>query len=134
MQKKGQEGVIITVLLILIAIAAVAAVSYFIINQVRQGQAEAANKINCQKLSYEITGASDGSTSVIVKRNAGGEDVKLKSIIVIANNNKTTTEDPGVLLSATINVTALISGEKVEVAPLLENGFTCDVATSVTVA
>jgi hypothetical protein len=135
MQKKGQEGVIITVLLILVAIAAVAAVSYFVINQVRLGQTEAANKINCQMLNYEVVSAVSGQNTVTVRRTAGGDQLNVTNIIVsfgIKGTNKTT--GPGMMELVSVSGFNMSSGDKIEVAPILSNGVTCDARTSLIVA
>jgi len=135
MQKKGQEGVIITVLLILVAIAAVAAVSYFVINQVRLGQTEAANKISCQMLNYEIVSAVNGQNTVTVRRIAGGDQLNVTDIIVsfgIKGTNKTT--GPGMMELVSVSGFNMSIGDKIEVAPVLPNGVTCDARTSLTVA
>jgi len=135
MQKKGQEGVIITVLLILIAIGAIAAVSYFVINQVRQGQTQITDKSNCLKLNYEIISAVKGESNVTVRRVAGGDDVNVTDIIVsfgTKGTNKTTS--PEMMEIITVSGFNISSGDKIEIAPVLPNGVTCDIRGSLTVA
>jgi len=135
MQKKGQEGVIITVLLILIAIGAVAAVSYFVINQVRQGQIQATDKLTCGKLNYEIVSAVNGDTSVTIRRVAGGDDVNVTSIIVSFGTKGTNkTVSPGMMEIVTVSGFNITSGDKIDVAPVLSNGVTCDIRMSTAVA
>ena len=136
MQKKGQEGVIITVLLVLIAIGAVAAVSYFVINQVRQGQAQATDKLNCLKLNYEIVSAVTGRTSVTVRRTAGGDELNVTNIIVsIGTKGTNSTSNPGMMVSEVISgFNPIAGGDKVDIAPVLNGRITCDVRTSTTVA
>jgi len=135
MQKKGQEGVIITVLLILIAIAAVAAVSYFVINQVRQGQVQATDKLNCLKLNYEVVSAVNGTSTVTVRRIAGGDDLTIKNIIVsVGTKGTNSSANPAMMVSTAISgFTTITSGDKVDIAPVLSNGVTCDVRGSFTV-
>jgi len=135
MQKKGQEGVIITVLLILIAIGAVAAVSYFIINQVRQGQIQATDKLSCLKLNYEIVGAVSESDTITVRRISGGDDVNVKNIIVsVGTKGTNSTTNPGMMELISISGFDIISGDKIDVTPVLENSVTCDVRASLIVA
>jgi len=137
MQKKGQEGVIITVLLVLIAIGAVAAVSYFIINQVRQGQAQATDKLSCGQLNYEIVGAVKDTNSVTIRRIAGGDSITVDHIIVSMGTKGTnSTTNPGMMELVTIPVVGgntLASGDKIDVAPVLKGGITCDIRSSFTV-
>lgn len=135
MQKKGQEGVIITVLLILIAIGAVAAVSYFVINQVRQGQAQATDKLNCLKLNYEIVNAVKGDTNVLVRRISGGDDLNVTNIIVSVGTKTNSTTNPGMMILEVISgFNPIVSGDKIDIAPVLKGGITCDVRTSTIVA
>jgi len=136
MQKKGQEGVIITVLLILIAIGAVAAVSYFVINQVRQGQTQVTDKSNCLKLNYEIISAVKGGESITVRRIAGGDEVNITNIIVSMGTKGTnSTANPGMMESVVISgFSTISSGDKIDIAPVLANGVTCDIRGSLTVA
>jgi len=135
MQKKGQEGVIITVLLILIAIGAVAAVSYFIIGQVRQGTVAGTDKANCLKLNYEIVSAVKGDSNIMIRRIAGGDDVNVTNIIVSAGTKGTNkTAGPGMMEIITVSGFNITSGDKIEVAPVLSNGVTCDIRTSQIVA
>jgi hypothetical protein len=134
MQKNGQEGVIITVLLVLIAIAAVAAVSYFIINQVNRNQATAENKLSCGELNYEVISAVKGDSSITVRRIAGGDEVNVTDIIVsfgIKGTNKTTS--PGMMQISSVSGFNITSGDKIEITPVLKGGITCDTRTSFTV-
>jgi len=135
MQKKGQEGVMITVLLILIAISAVAAVSYFVMTQVRQGMAQATDKLDCLKLNYEIVSAVRGDTNITVRRISGGEDVNVTNIIVSIGKKINSTTNPGMMESKVVSGFDRINGgDKIEVTPVLKGGITCDVRASMMVS
>jgi len=134
MQKKGQEGVIITVLLILIAIAAVAVVSYFIINQVRQGQTQAADRLSCGELNYEIISAVKDTNSITVRRIAGGDNVNVSNIIVTFGTKGTNkTASPAMMEITSVSGFNITSGDKIEITPILKGSITCDTRASFTV-
>jgi hypothetical protein len=79
--KRGQQDIIVTVLLVLIALAAVALVATFVVNNVKKTTQTAEGQItgtvgaiaNCTGINLEVTSTSRGTTSstVTVSSKAG---------------------------------------------------------------
>ena len=131
--KKGQEGIIVTVLLILVAIAAVGAVAYFIINNIKAGTTAAQSKINCVKLDFTVTPITAGATTITVKRGTAGSEVALTRIDIWrkgVKTNSTITTIPGALetsvVSSPVFTTGLAAGDYIELSPVLADNTVCD--------
>lgn len=129
-EKRGQEGVIVTVILILVAIAAVAAISVYVIKMVKESSSSANDQTNCIKLNYEIVNAIDKANNISVKRNAGGDDIKIKSLKILAGGITVneTAASPEILETGLIKVnSALVLDQTVEVAVILDDNFNCGI-------
>ncbi len=142
--KKGQQEIIVTVLLVLLALAAVVLIAGFIMRNVRQGGEVGESRVNCLSLDYEVTRAANGESTISVRRNTGGENVNVTGIkILVDSTNRLEMKDlPGILetRSACIDTNVsnnctnssfvtgqLTTGQKIEIAPVLQGGTVCDV-------
>jgi hypothetical protein len=127
-ERKGQQDIIVTVLLVLIALAAVALIATFIINNVREGTGSADDSATCLKINLEITSATD--TSVVVKRLDGEaiDNAKLK-VIVGGEAEDDNPDLPAAGVSKTVTITGGAS-KLAEVTVMLEDGYTCPIKAS----
>lgn len=133
--KKGQEGVIVTVILVLIAIVAVGAIAYFIVGQVKGNINDAGSKADCLKVDLTIKEPIlNGTKIVTITRGTTGQEIVLKEIRIFIDGKsvKTQAGNPGALEEIQIpNVYssgkgALAKGEVIKVYPILANGFICE--------
>lgn len=122
--KKGQEGIIVTVLLILIAIAAVVAIGYFVMGQVNRGVESGEGQANCFKLDLSIEAVS--TTAFSVKRNDVESSVVVKSIEVkgvdgLTSEVDTTAITAGQIVPVTYTNTSSLAGKTVTIYATLNN-------------
>jgi len=130
--KKTQQEIIVTVLLVLLALAAVVIIAGFIMRNVRTSTETGGAKVDCLSLDYEITQAVNGNANIGIRRNTGGESVNVSSIRILVDGSWTgnmTTGLPAILetKSAKASSSNLATGQKVEIAPVLQGGTVCDV-------
>lgn len=120
--KKGQEGIIVTVLLILIAIAIVGVVAYFIMNQVKQGTETAGLKADCLKVSLFIDKAAQNQ--IVISR--GNDNVNLSNIKLFVDGKAYpftfTLPKP---LETQNNSWYFPTGNKIKIYPVI-SGYTCE--------
>jgi hypothetical protein len=138
--KKAQQEIIVTVLLVLIAIAAVVLISNFVINMVRDKTAEGNNQLKCVGIDFEVSVARVGYPNTTITRGSGGSDVNVTDAKVLVNGvtknssvagNWASFESKEVIFNPAY---ALVAGDKVEIAPVIQGGITCNIAGSKIVA
>jgi hypothetical protein len=122
LNKKGQEGVIVTIILILVAIAAVAGIAVFIMSQVNSAKIEAQNKADCTKATLTIAKAIP--TGVTIARGSDSLTLTRIDLYVDGTKNSATITIPASLESKTTLVT-LTTGQKVRVNAVV-NGYVCE--------
>jgi hypothetical protein len=133
--KKAQQEIIVTVLLVLIALAAVSAIAVLITKNVQQATATADQKQACLKVELDITNIDKTLNAVTVKRLGSG--AVLGAVNVSVNGAvKEGVENiaPGGSAVITLPGTSLATGDKVEVAATLSDGYACQPMTEETVA
>ncbi len=143
-KKRSQSDMITNILLILVALAAVAIIAVFITNQIRSNTAAATSKANCAKLDIEITKAINAGIDVTIKRNDNNQIVA--PLLKITQDGtfygNSTTGLPGALETITILKytgtpagVVLVSGKKVELSVILNDGTPCpNIATATVTA
>ena len=146
--KKAQQEIIVTVLLVLIALAAVAAVATFVINNVKKSTATADSSAQCGRVEFEITRAVKAEAKITIKRpSSSGEDVKLATAPFKVVRNGVAITALGAITVPTAGTTAditwtvgaapntnLAGSDKIELVPVLENGYVCPAEATETVA
>ena len=154
MERKGQSGVISTVLLILIVIAAVAVVAVVVMNTVKKGGEDITGAVNCLDVDLEITQAQTdvdapaAADTILVRVNKGASS--LKSIKAVVTSGTTTVASKEIttptvtfsdlevesllLIGISPGVGDLASGNKVAVTATLTDGTNCGVKAEKTVA
>jgi hypothetical protein len=125
--KKAQEGVIVTVLLVLVAIAAIATVAFFIIKNVSSSTNSAADKTTCLNAQFQITAASAGTTGNLAIKRADTSDVVIKELRIYVNDKYISTQSsvPSALEVKSYDV-SLSAGNKVRVNAVLNNSKICE--------
>lgn len=127
--KRGQQDIIVTVLLVLIAIIAVAIVATFILRQVRQGAGSAESQANCIKLDFDITSAVNGETTIDIARN-DESSVAIQDYRVSYDDDDediapVTTKTARGTESLTLTIGPLATGKTVEAIAILDDGTIC---------
>ncbi len=136
--KRGQQDIIVTILLVLIVLTAIAFVAAFLMKNIKTSTASADDKQTCLKLDLDIASAS-ATTGIVVTRPSGDPNVKMGDIKIFVNGaactsaTNTTTKALGPGASVTISGCTLASTNKVTAAPVLANNFVCDSNTEVTI-
>jgi hypothetical protein len=125
--KKAQEGVIVTVLLVLVAIAAIATVAFFIIKNVGSGTSSAADKTTCLTAQFQITSASAGTTGNLVIKRTDTSEVVIKELKIFVNDKLISTEStvPSALEVNSYDI-ELSAGDIVRVNAVLNNSKICE--------
>jgi hypothetical protein len=127
--KKSQQEIIVTVLLVLIAIAAVILIANFVINMVKDKAAAGEGQVDCLNVAFTINRAINSQNNITVTRDAGGDDIEVIGTKVLVNGevkNATGVAFNTTLETKEIIVSGLVTGAKVQVAPVLKGGVTCD--------
>jgi len=139
--KRSQQELIVTVLLVLIAIVAVVLIASFIVRYVREGTAAASGKAQCAKLQLEVvkTESSTMGSNVTIRR--GDNNALSASNVVVMQQgvlwSNSTTSIPGALATSVIkNSTSagLTNGNSLEVSVILSDGTVCTGVTTATVS
>ena len=137
MQKKAQSQIITTVLIILLVLAAIVIVWQVVNSTVSGGAEEIDKQSSCIGLSMEVTRAVATETTVTVRRGPGSDTTVVTGYKVFINGAQSGADDTTDLtpLATDKFVTpALVSGNDVEVAPILSDGTVCAATGSATVA
>jgi flagellin-like protein len=126
--KKGQQEIIVTVLLVLIAIAAIVLISNFVINMVKDKTAQGTGQVACLGLDFTVNRAMIGETYVTITRGTKGSDVNVtgSKVLVGGQVQNTSLETWESLSTKQINVTKLTADSKITIAPVLKGGFVCE--------
>lgn len=155
--KKGQQDIIVTILLVLIVLTAIAFVAAFLMKNIKTTTTSADDKQNCLKINVEVASATKGSLAIVtpptpavaptvtVTRPSGDttgmSDVKL-FVNGVACTTAVTTLAVGESKSITLPTgasTCVVSGvlatnAKITAAPVLASGYVCTSSTEYTVA
>ena len=132
--KKAQQEIIVTVLLVLIALAAVAAVATFALKNIKTSTASGEDKQACLRLELAITAAPAGG-NVTIARSGLGTDI-LNNVTVAINGviTNATQADLTAGTSKTLNIPgSLVKKSKVDITPVLADGYVCPIAATTTV-
>lgn len=130
-EKRGQQDIIVTVLLVLIAIAAVALIATFVIKNVKDNTNSADDAATCLKVNLEIVG--NNATSVSVKR-TDGEILTGNIKVIVDGKSYGSATLPQAGETVIVNNGSVTSAKTAEAAVVLANGYTCSVkATKITV-
>lgn len=129
-KNKSQATVIVTVLIILLVLAAIAIVSISVMKTIREGTNTAEDKTACLSLSLSINDIANGSNGITINRATGGSNVNITQIKVFVDDKLNFTKDvsldevdTGTLSMANLS---LKTGQKVQIAPVLEGNVQCD--------
>ena len=128
-RRRGQQDIIVTILLILVALAAIGAIAYFIVQNVREGTQTAENKAECLKVTLAIDKIN--TTSIVISRqNDDVEVTSLKLYLDGVNQNKDilAANIPAKLDSKTVlhGITPVSAGQTVRMNPVLSSGYICE--------
>lgn len=91
MGKKGQSGIITTILLILVALAAIALIAAFLINQVRTNVTHAEAKSKVSSISIEVKEANVGNNYILLQKTSSDSDVGIGDVEATVNGQSVKT-------------------------------------------
>ena len=138
-QKRTQQEIIVTVLLVLIALAAVALIATFVINQIKDRTSKANAQLICSGVQFEVTkavAAVAGSAEIIVKRN-DNENLTGAVLKVTVDGETWNNSAPIPASLETVKVTsvakALVAGKSIELGVTSATGISCPIANKFTV-
>lgn len=130
--KKGQQEIIVTVLLVLIALAAVAGVAVFIMKNVNTATASGEDQQKCLKINLALEAINNKTVSI---RRSGDSTIILKNVTIAVAG--VIVNGTGNLASGTSQIMDLgdVKGypkdTEVQAAAILTNNFACQASTEV---
>lgn len=128
-QKKGQQEIIVTVLLVLVALVAVGAVVVFVNQMIQKNVASAKNKANCMDLAFTIEKATNESITIT----RGSDNLNISQLKVYINGESSTTiTPPNAIETKKANITAKV-GDKIRINPVMGD-YICENGAEATVA
>jgi flagellin-like protein len=131
-QKKGQQEIIVTVLLVLVALVAVGAVVMFVSQLVNKNISTAKGKASCLDVSFTIEKVTNDTLSIT----RGGDSINVSKLNIYIGGklNKTlnASDIPNPIETKTINITAKV-GDKVGVNPIIGD-FICENSAEAVIA
>lgn len=128
MNKRGQAGIITTVLIILVALAAVAIIAIFILNQVRNSVDDAELKSKLSQVDISATSVQAGNNYIILKKNSDSTSLSIENVVVTINGKVVDSFVANILnwnvfetKQVTFNDSILRLNDKIEVFVILKN-------------